>query len=103
MVKNRGALYLIYTLALIVPAASAGYQRLQDTGRKGWLIFIPIVLGLINMFLMPAAPVIQDGQVTQMPDMGSMGLLAVFSVVQLIVGLVFLWWLTRPSQAEVNS
>jgi uncharacterized membrane protein YhaH (DUF805 family) len=97
-----GFLYLIYTLALIVPAAAAGYRRLQDTGRKGWLIFIPIGLGLSNMFLMPAAPVIQDGQVTQMPDMSGMGLLAVLSIVQLIVGLVFLWWLTRPSKVGVN-
>ncbi|ASM74132.1 MULTISPECIES: DUF805 domain-containing protein [Roseobacteraceae] len=93
-------LYVIYTLALIVPAAAVGYRRLQDTGRNGWLIFIPIGLGLISLFLAPSAPVMQDGQVTQMPDMGGMGLLAAFSIVQLIVGLVFLWWLTRPSQPE---
>ena len=93
-------LYIIYTLALIVPASAVGYRRLQDTGRKGWLIFIPMGLGLISMFLMPAAPVMENGQVTHMPDMGSMGLMAVLSFVQLIVMLVFLWWLTRPSQPE---
>ena len=95
-----GFLYVIYMLALIVPASAAGYRRLQDTGRNGWLIFIPIGLGLIGMFLVPSAPMMQDGQVTQMPDIGGMGLLAAFSIVQLIVGLVFLWWLTRPSQPE---
>lgn len=91
-------LYLIYMLALFIPATAAGYRRLQDTGRKGWYIFIPMGLALVSMFLMPAAPTVEDGQMTQMPDMGNMGLIAILSLVQLIVGLVFLWWLTRPSQ-----
>lgn len=96
-------IYLIYTLALIVPAAAAGYRRLQDTGRVGWYIFVPVGLGLASMFLTPAAPMVVDGQMTQMPSMGSMGLMAILAVVQLVVALVFLWWLTRPSQPETNQ
>lgn len=96
-------IYIIYVLALIVPLAAAGYRRLQDTGRPGWYIFIPVALGLISVFLIPAAPTMVDGQITQMPSTGSMGLLAILGVVQLIVALVFLWWLTRPSQPETNQ
>ncbi|PVA06523.1 DUF805 domain-containing protein [Thalassorhabdomicrobium marinisediminis] len=103
-------LYLIVFLGLIVPLAAAGYRRLQDTGRPGWYIFIPVGLGLLgmllNMLLMPAMPTMVDGQMTEMPDMsnmGGMGLLAILSIVQLVVSLVFLWWLTRPSQPEANA
>lgn len=96
-------LYLIYALALIVPAAAVGYRRLQDTGRVGWYIFIPMGLSLVSMFLTPATPVVADGQMTQMPSISSIGLLAVLGIIQLVVGLVFLWWLTRPSQPETNQ
>lgn len=96
-------LYVIYILALIVPAAAVGYRRLQDTGRAGWYIFIPMGLGLLSILLTPAAPMGMEGDMTQMPNMGSMGLLAILGVVQLVVALVFLWWLTRPSQPEANQ
>lgn len=98
-----GVLYLIYVLALITPFAAVGYRRLQDTGRPGWYIFIPIGLSLISLLLTPSAPVVVDGQMTQAPGMGSMGLLAVLGIVQLAVALVFIWWLTRPSQPETNQ
>lgn len=96
-------LYVVYILALIVPAAAVGYRRLQDTGRQGWYIFIPMGLGLLSVFLTPAAPVVVDGEMTQLPSTGSMGLFAILGVVQLVVALVFLWWLTRPSQPDANQ
>lgn len=96
-------LYLIYVLALIVPASAVGYRRLQDTGRAGWLIFIPVGLGVLSTLLTPGMPNMEDGQIAQMPDMGSMGLLALLTFVQLIVALIYLWWLTRPSQPETNQ
>lgn len=99
-----GSLILtVYYLALLSPMAAAGYRRLQDTGRPGWQIFIPMGLGLIGMLLMPSAPVVEGGQMTNMPSMGSMGFMALFGLVQLVVGLVFLWWLTRPSEPQANQ
>ena len=94
--------YLIYVFALIVPAAAVGFRRLQDTGRPGWYIVIPMAIGLFSTFLIPDVPVMNGGQMTQMPDMGSMGLLAVLGFVQLVLAVVFLWWLTRPSDPETN-
>lgn len=44
------ALYLIATLALIVPSIAAGVRRLHDTGRSGWwllLAFIPVVGAIV--------------------------------------------------------
>ncbi|RKF16024.1 DUF805 domain-containing protein [Roseovarius spongiae] len=95
--------YLLYILAVIVPVTAAGYRRLQDTGRPGWYIFIPVAVGLISMFLMPAAPVVEDGQLTSAPSMGSMGLMAILGIVQLVLAVIYIWWLTRPSDPETNA
>lgn len=98
-----GVLYLLYVLALIVPVAAAGFRRLQDTGRPGWYIVIPIGLAVLGTLLRPAGPVVEGGQAMQMPDMGSMGLMAVLGLVQLVVAVLFIYWLTRPSQPETNA
>ncbi len=96
-------LYLIYMLAVIVPAAAVGFRRLQDTGRPGWYIFVPIGLGLVAMVLTPTAPMMPDGHMTEVPDMRGMGILAVLGALQLAVALLFLWWLTRPGQPQTNQ
>ncbi|KZY29746.1 hypothetical protein A3731_26000 [Roseovarius sp. HI0049] len=92
-------IYLIYMLALIVPATAAGWRRLQDTGRPGWYILIPVGVGLLTSLLAPgptADPMAPGG-------MGSMGLLAILGVVQLILAVIYIYWLTRPSEPETNA
>lgn len=98
-----GVLYMLYVLALIVPLAAAGFRRLQDTGRPGWTILIPIGLAVLGTLLRPARPVVEGGRLMQMPDLGSMGMLAVLGLVQLVLAVVFLYWLTRPTQPETNE
>jgi uncharacterized membrane protein YhaH (DUF805 family) len=96
-------LYLVYILAVICPMLAAGYRRLQDTGRQGWYIFIPFALSLITMLLTPTMPDPDAMAPGQMPNMGNMALLSAVGIVQIIVSLVFLWWLTRPSEPETNA
>ena len=96
-------LSLLYFVALIVPALAVGFRRLQDTGRPGWYILIPTATGLLLRLLTPTPPMMADGHMTEMPDMGSMGLLALLSLVQLALAVIFIWWLTRPSQPETNA
>ena len=41
-----GIIYLVASLAVLVPAVAVGVRRLHDTGRTGWLMllaFIPLV------------------------------------------------------------
>jgi len=35
-------LYFLYYIPLIIPALSVGFRRIQDTGKSGWLLFVPI-------------------------------------------------------------
>ncbi|WP_322865146.1 DUF805 domain-containing protein [Aquicoccus sp. G2-2] len=94
----------IYSLVLFLPASAAGARRLQDTGRPGWWIFIPMGLGLINrIFMSGAVQIGPDGMPTHMPGMFMGFLLMIFSLILLVVSLVFIWWLTRPSEQTANA
>ncbi len=47
---DLSALYLIATLALIVPSIAAGVRRLHDTNRSGWWLllgFIPVIGAIV--------------------------------------------------------
>lgn len=91
--------YLLYVLALIVPTTSAGWRRLQDTGRPGWYILVPVGFSLLTMLLSPAPmadPMAPGG-------MGGMGLMAILGIVQLILAVLYIYWLTRPSEPETNT
>lgn len=97
-------LYLIVGLALLAPALSAGFRRLQYTGRPGWYIFIPFGLSVLTSLFAPTMPDPDTIAATgQMPEMGGTLLFSLLSIVQLGVGLLFLWWLTRPSDPETNA
>ncbi len=96
-------LYLIYTLAIICPSAAVGFRRLQDTGRPGWYIAIPFGLSLMTTLMAPDIPSEAAMSTGAMPEFGNFALFGVLALAQLIVGLLFLWWLTRPSQPETNT
>jgi len=91
-------LSILYALALLSPAAAAGFRRLQDTGRPGWYIAIPTALSLLNTLTAPDMSSMRHGVVPS-----GMGGFALLGLVQLVVGLVFLWWLTRPSDPGTND
>lgn len=41
---NYGIVYLIYTLAVIVPSIAVLIRRLHDTGKRGWIYLSPLSL-----------------------------------------------------------
>ncbi|MBD3664017.1 DUF805 domain-containing protein [Sulfitobacter sp. TSTF-M16] len=98
-----GPLSILFTLAVLCPALAVGFRRLQDTGRPGWWIVFPAGLGLINSLIAPDMP--DDAAIAagQFPSTGSVLLSGLIGIVGLVVSLVFLWWLTRPSDPETNQ
>lgn len=104
-----GLLYYLYLLALIVPVTAAGWRRLQDTGRPGWYILIPVGLGILTSLLSPRPgrfgnPMTDGGAMMHdAPGMGGMGLVAILGIVQLILVILYIWWLSRPSDPETNA
>ncbi len=98
-------LQILYSLAIFLPGAAAGARRLQDTGRQGFLIFIPMGLGLIGQIFFGGSVEIDatTGLPVEMPGMGTMMFMGLFGVVQLVILILFIYWLTRPSQPETNA
>ena len=50
-----GFFYVLYTLAVFVPAVAVCIRRLHDTGRSGWyflVAFIPVIGGIWLLVLM---------------------------------------------------
>ncbi|MEQ8897322.1 MAG: DUF805 domain-containing protein [Roseovarius sp.] len=96
---------IIYTLALFVPVLAAGFRRMQDTGRPGWYFLIPSVYNLaMRLFGFGSYEVDpQTGMPLEMPSAGGMMVSAVLGIIGLVMAIVFLYWLTRPSQPETND
>ena len=93
----------ILVLALICPSLAAGFRRLQDTGRPGWYILIPAGLSLVGMLFAPEPIEMEPGQIpTEMPNIGGTIFFSLIGIVQLVLVVIFIWWLTRPSQPETN-
>jgi uncharacterized membrane protein YhaH (DUF805 family) len=103
-VFNSQVINAIYSLLLFLPGSAVGARRLQDTGRPGWWIFIPMGLGLINQVALSGSVEMgPDGMPMHMPGMFMGFLLMLFALVLLVVWLVFIWWLTRPSEPSANA
>ena len=105
-----GLLYLLYVLAMILPVTAAGYRRLQDTGRPGWYIFIPVALAVLNTVVVapmgpgPMGPGGGMGPGGMGPGgMGGFGFAGLLGLVQLVVTILFIYWLVQPSQPETND
>ncbi len=93
----------VFSLAVLCPGLAAGWRRLQDTGRPGWYIAIPFGLSVINTILAPDVPDETAIAAGEIPSMGSVAVSGVLGLISLVVALLFLWWLTRPSQPETNA
>lgn len=96
-------IYLVFALAILCPALAVGWRRLQDTGRPGWYIVIPFGVSLLTTLLSPAMPDETAMASGEFPSMGSVVLSGVLGIVSLVVFLLYIWWLTRPSQPETNE
>ena len=41
-------LYLVYSLAIVIPSLAVGVRRLHDIGKRGWNMFILLIVALLN-------------------------------------------------------
>jgi len=98
-----GPLGLLFSLAVLCPGLAAGWRRLQDTGRPGWYVVIPFGISILNTILAPSVPDEAAIAAGELPDMGSIAMSAVLGIISLVIFLVYIWWLTRPSQPETNA
>jgi len=100
---------VLYTLALFIPMLAVGFRRLQDTGRPGWYFLIPSFYNLAMRILGFGQPEIDPtddmpmDMPMHMPSAGGMVLGAILGLIGLAIAVVFIYWLTRPSEPETNA
>lgn len=92
----------LYTLAMIAPLAAVGFRRLQDMGKPGWYMLIWIGMGLLTSLAAPPMA-LDPSMATEFPSTFRIVLGGVMSLVQLGLSIMFIYWLTRPSQPETNA
>ena len=102
----------IFQLAVVVPMLAAGWRRLHDTGRAGWYLLLPAAVSIATMFMLFSGIALfsvleqgtDDPEVLRGPAalLGVTGLMVV-GVLQLILSVLMIWWLSRPSQEGTNE
>lgn len=91
---QAGPLGTIFGLGTLLPALSAGWRRMHDTGRAGYMLFYPLMV-MAGIFIWLAL----------YGNSGVIGgpLVTISIFVLLISPLLVLWWLSRPSQPDDNN
>lgn len=102
----------LFSLATFLPLLAAGWRRMHDTGRPGWYLLLPLGVSILVMIGMTLG-IFGFGQMEMAganeaelrAAAGGLGLLslAIAAILQLVLALVILWWLTRPTQPGTNA
>lgn len=102
----------VFQLAVVIPMLAAGWRRLHDTGRPGWYLLLPFALSIATMVMLMTGVVafsvleqgVDDPETLRGPAalLGGTGILVV-SILQLILSVLMIWWLTRPSENGTNE
>lgn len=102
----------IFALATVLPLLAAGWRRMHDTGRPGWYLLIPLIVSLVTMlglmlgvFGFSKLELAGANEEVLRAAAGGLGMagFAIMGIVQFVLSLLVIWWLTRPTQAGANQ
>ena len=109
---SRDILSGLWGVALYIPLLAASWRRLHDTGRPGWYALIPMLISLVTLIglftgifafaQLQNSGVDADSLRGPAAFLGLSGI-AVMGIAQLVVSLLMLYWLTRPSDIGPNA
>lgn len=110
--ENANALNSVFQLAIMLPFLSAGWRRLHDTGRPGWYLLLPMALSMATMVMLLSGVAVfsfleggvDDPETLRGPAafLGVSGMI-VMGILQLVLSIMMIWWLSRPSQEGANA
>lgn len=101
----------LYQLAIFLPLLAAGWRRLHDAGRPGWHLLLPILItlaitlvlfgGVLGVSALESEAVEPEDLLEPASAIGATGMIY-GGFVEFGVAMLLLWWLTRPSDREIN-
>ncbi len=106
-----GRVVRFFQILVFVPFLAVGWRRLQDTGRPGWYLLIPVAVIVASWFLIGSAPghALPEGTILAPPPGQGLGAglspaaLSTAAIAQVLAGCVIVWWMSRPSQRGTNA
>ncbi|NYS26275.1 DUF805 domain-containing protein [Rhodobacteraceae bacterium 2376] len=108
---QSGLVLRFFQILIFVPFLTVGWRRLQDTGRPGWYLLIPVAVTVLTWVVIGSAPaqIAPEGASVVAPPPGqglggdlSPALIGLFMLAQVIAGAVIVWWMIKPSQRGPN-
>lgn len=95
-------LYVLFSLATLVPSVAAGWRRMHDTGRSGIYLLYPLTIMIGLAFFLS---VFQGSQLDRFPALDTLAGVVVLAsgLLFLLSPLIVLWWLVSPSQPGPNT
>jgi len=107
----------VFQLVTFLPLLAAGWRRMHDTGRSGLYLLLPVVVslvfylgtlfGVLGFSAMRIGAMGPENLTTGDLTGAAMGVgvmaTAVGGLLQFVIMLLLLWWLTRPTQQGSND
>jgi len=110
--QGSNLLNSVFQLAMLLPMLAAGWRRLHDTGRPGWYLLLPMAFSISMMFMLLTGVAVFSALETGVEDpealrepaafLGATGLMVMYAI-QLVLSVLMIWWLSRPSQEGTNE
>ena len=110
--QGSNLLNSVFQLAMLLPMLAAGWRRLHDTGRPGWYLLLPMAFSISMMFMLLTGVAVFSALETGVEDpetlrkpaafLGATGLMVMYAI-QLVLSVLMIWWLSRPSQEGSNE
>jgi uncharacterized membrane protein YhaH (DUF805 family) len=99
-----------FQIVIFVPFMALAWRRLQDTGRPGWYVLVPVAVvvasTLISGSVMQQIAALAIPAARRAPELAMNlpgGVLGALSVLQVVAGAVIIYWMSRPSQRGANA
>ena len=110
--QGSNLLNSVFQLAMLLPMLAAGWRRLHDTGRPGWYLLLPMAFSMATMVMLLTGVAVFSALETGVEDpetlrepaafLGATGLMVMYAI-QLVLSVLMIWWLSRPSQEGTNE
>ncbi|MEM0946999.1 MAG: DUF805 domain-containing protein [Pseudomonadota bacterium] len=91
----------LFQLVTLLPFLAVGWRRMQDTGRPGWMIFLPMIVSVAFIFLSVMG--FANGPAPNFNGSSGGARFAILGALQFVASVLILWWLTRPSDPSANA
>lgn len=110
--ESQALLSVLFQLAMLIPLLAASWRRLHDIGKPGWYILAPMIVsvvfvvgllsGIFAFGLAENQGVSPDTLRGPAALLGMSGIV-LFGALLVLLALLMIWWLTRPSDQASNA